>query len=91
MQTQTVQIELADGTVTEPIRITYPDKKAANKTAQARGWDDERDAVTINAFIAYLAAKRTGIYQGNFEDWDDHDLVDFYFETTAVDPTQPGA
>lgn len=57
------------------VRIIYADKIALEKTARARGWKEDQHAVTISAFLAWHAGKRTG----------SHDLDYPAFLTAIID------
>lgn len=57
---QHTQFELADGTVSEPIRVVFADKVQLERTARAERWDLEKDFTKVNSLLAWSAAKRTG-------------------------------
>ena len=52
--------ELEDGTEAEGIRVTLKSRIQAEKSARANGWDPERDANMLGAFVAWHAAKHAG-------------------------------
>lgn len=54
-------IELDSGKELGPVRVGLKTKIQAGKTAKAQGWNQERDAVLLNAFMAWHAAKAEGL------------------------------
>lgn len=78
--------ELADGGVYEA-RITHLDRVAAERKTRVEGWGDN-DATSTEAFICYAALKRTGQYDGSFDDFLES-LVDARTVTAEVVPDPP--
>jgi len=83
--------ELTDGTLIGPTRITLADKLAWEKTARHQGWNVENNAVTMNAFLAWAAAKRTGAFTGSFDEYMDQAVDVAITDGDDMDPTQPAA
>ena len=84
------QFELADGTVSDEIRIIFADKVQLERTARAERWDMEKDFTKVNSLLTWAAAKRSGAIP---EDWSYQtfvaNVVDLAIEKAGdVDPTQ---
>lgn len=94
-------IELADGTELGPVRVGLATKLQASKTAKAKGWDMERDAIEVSSFMAWHAAKHAGLLDMTYEDYTAQVFDAGVFEADedteaaagadAADPTGPAA
>lgn len=70
-------VELQDGSILPPERITLPDRIRYETAARANGWNAETTPVTAQAFLAWAATERAGHHA---LPWDE-------FITTAVEAT----
>lgn len=83
-----VDVEMPDGAIHENIRVTFADKRAWEKTARARGWDPERDQVTLAGFLAWAALTRCQLIPADTKYTDFADtVVDVVMH--QGDPTDP--
>ncbi|MFT3877422.1 MAG: hypothetical protein QM708_13515 [Propioniciclava sp.] len=89
-------VELQDGRTYTDLRVTFTDRKRWEVAAKARGWDAERQPVTLAAFLSWAAMVRLGHFTGTFDDFVNQ-LVDAQLDATAAqedradDPSQTGA
>ena len=84
---QYAQYELADGTVSEPIRIIFADKVALDHAARANGWDISTDFTRVNSLLAWSAAHRSGATTLTYDEFVEA-LTDVIVERgDPVDPT----
>lgn len=51
------------------VRVTLADKLQFERTAKARKWHPERDAMTVSAFLAFCAGRRAGLHELTWEDF----------------------
>lgn len=100
MKKQNVTVELSDGTVVGPVRVTLQDRLRMERAAKPNGWNigESSSAITVMTFLAWAALERTGAYPGSFEQFAGGDAVDIDMDqddepATAAeaigDPTQP--
>lgn len=78
----------------EPLELVTrnPDLVRFDITRPKHGWPDPETAPMLwTTFIAWAAAKRTGVYEGTWEDWSNRDALDVELGGDVdVDPTQMG-
>lgn len=98
MQKFVAFIEMQDGTEFGPVRIGLKTKIQAEKSARANNWTQERDGATLNAFMAWHAAKEVGEITLTWDEFLAHvfdantvELDKVEGETDAEDPTQTAA
>lgn len=63
----------------EPLElaITNPDRVAWDRTARRHGWPPFTEAPFLGlTFLAWAAARRTGVYTDSFEQWSEHDALE---------------
>lgn len=76
-------IELETGEEIGPFRVGLKTKIQAGKTSKARGWQQERDAAEISAFMAWHAAKSKGLIDMPWEEFIDATVDSSVEELTA--------
>lgn len=69
-------VELADGTIHGPHRITAQDQWQWEITSAANGWRAEVSAYKGNTFLSWHALTRLGLVHSTFDDFRSHELVD---------------
>lgn len=80
-----VTVTLADRADPLELAITNPDRVAWDRTARRQGWPAFTEAPFLGlTFLAWAAARRTGVYTDSFEQWSEHDALDI---TTAAEAT----
>lgn len=90
-------IEMQDGTEIGPVRVGLATKLQASKTAKAKGWDMERDAIEVSSFMSWHAAKGAGLLELSYEEYSASVFDAGVFEADpedaaaadAADPTNP--
>lgn len=88
MRKNVISVEMSDGTVHGPHRVTFADKVLAERTFRANGWDLQREPIRLEGFFGFAALKREGIFTGSYEEFLEQ-LIDTSFEAGAdEDPTQ---
>lgn len=86
MKTQTVTVELADGT-----RHTVTPQNPDYLKVEAMGGPRPKAApMRYMTAVAWAALVRRGDYSGKLQEFLTADCVQMDVETTKVDPTQPG-
>jgi hypothetical protein len=70
------------------VAITHREFVAWDKTAAKHKWPAAADApFMLNAFLAFAAATRAGLYAGSFAQFSESDAVDISLE--QVEPARP--
>ena len=77
MKKMSTTFELNDGAVHGPIRVIFADKIQWEKSSRANGWPESE--FTLQSFLTWHAAKRTGITTMGYEEFLDS-LIDIQIE-----------
>lgn len=64
-----ISVELQDGNVLEDLRVTVADQAAYSRSAKANRWPTD-DNVKQQVFFAWASARRQGLTEATFEDWE---------------------
>lgn len=90
---QRITVVLADDRELELLSAN-PDLVRWDITRQKHGWGSMEDAPMLWAtFVAWAAAKRTGVYEGTWDTWANQDCLSVDFDVEGleeVDPTRMG-
>lgn len=87
--------ELGDGTEEIGYRVTLKTKIQAGKTSRANGWDNEKDASVVAAFMSWHAAKEASLTSLGWDEFRDAvvdaGVLQLEEDDTEERPTQPAA
>lgn len=78
-----ITVETAEGNFLHE-RVTIADQMQYEKTARANGWTPQKDQAMTNLFMGWHSLKRTGKYDGTFEEFKDL-CIDTQAETIDID------
>lgn len=65
-------------------RVLVADQLQYEKTARANGWTPQKDQTLTNLFMGWHSLKRTGQYEGTFDDFQ-ADCIDLAADNKDVD------
>lgn len=88
MQGMTVDVLMVDGTEHKDVQIILADQVGFSQTRHRHKWPSmEQDQLLAVNFMAFLAMKRQGLFEGNWDAFTEQTALVFMEDGEEIDPT----